>query len=306
MHTVGYILSHSFSGSTLLTLALAAHSEIATVGELVGVNVRILSDEQAALDYLCSCGEKVAECPFWKELSARLERQGVEFRHPRLGTRFTLSSIPFLNQVLVCSLRNQALENVREWLVQSIPPFRQRFKKIAATNAVAVEQVLRMAGKKVLIDESKSHVRFVRLASIPTLNVRPIFLTRDGRGVAMSARNRGVMDFAHAAKSWARFNKNAERMIAATTHACLHVRYEDLCAQPSDTLQKIHRFLGLNPEPWPPPKRLFEHHILGNDMRLRFDGTITFDARWQRELTEQELQIFSQSTGNMNGHFGYE
>ena len=40
--TVGYILSHPFSGSTLLSLMLAAHSEVATVGELVGVNERIL------------------------------------------------------------------------------------------------------------------------------------------------------------------------------------------------------------------------------------------------------------------------
>ena len=158
MHTVGYILSHSFSGSTLLTLALAAHSEIATVGELVGVNPRILADEQAALDYLCSCGDKVAECPFWNELSNHLERKGISFRHPHLGTRFTLSPLPILNKVLVCSLRNQALENVRKWLVQSVPPFRRRFQKIAATNAAAVEEILQITGKRVLVDASKSHV----------------------------------------------------------------------------------------------------------------------------------------------------
>ena len=52
--------------------------------------------------------------------------------------------------------------------------------------------------------------------------------------------------------------------------------------------------------------RLREHHMLGNDMRLRFDGAIKLDARWRRELTEKELQAFSQNAGKMNRRFGYE
>lgn len=307
MYRVGYIISYMFSGSTVLSLMLAAHPEIATVGELIGVNPKILGNKQAALNYLCSCGKKVIECSFWNELSNRLKKRGINFCHPYLGTRFSFSNVSIINSLFTRSMPNNAIQTLRERFVKTIPPFKNQFYKIASVNASSVEEILKMTGKKVLIDESKDHIHFMRLASIQGLDVRPIFLTRDGRGVALSVRNHGIIkDFRHAVKSWIRVNKSALRTITATKRFYLHVRYEDLCAMPSETLQKIHRFLDLDPKPWPPQNLKYEHHVLGNDMRVMFDGVINLDTKWKYEITTQELNYFPKIAGKMIAALGYD
>lgn len=302
---VAYVLSHSFSGSTLLTLMMSTHPEMAGVGELDGINDRILADERASLDYLCSCGAKVLECTFWNELGKRIERRGLVFRHPALGTRFDLTQFRSINKLIRASLRNNTLEAIREWLLHHIPPFSHRFDQVAATNIAAIEEVLAMTGAQVFIDESKNPVRYARLAALPELDVRPIYLTRDGRAVALSVRKRGNKSWAPAIRSWVQINHSILRILNNTKRPWLHIRYEDLCDNPTATLQSIHQFLGITPKSWPPTDSPRPHHILGNDMRVRYNGTIQRDERWLNELNDQELSQFKHIGEPMNTLLGY-
>ena len=61
-----YILSPSYSGSTLLTCLLARHPDIATVGELKASALGSLDS------YKCSCGELLRECQFWDRIASRM------------------------------------------------------------------------------------------------------------------------------------------------------------------------------------------------------------------------------------------
>ena len=74
--SVLYILGPSYSGSTLLTLLLAQHPQIATIGELKAATVGRIPD------YRCSCGQLLRECALWRDVQARMQRRGFdELRH---------------------------------------------------------------------------------------------------------------------------------------------------------------------------------------------------------------------------------
>lgn len=303
--TVGYILSHPFSGSTLLSLMLAAHSEVATVGELVGVNSQIRADENQWRNYLCSCGQRVFDCSFWNELADRLALRGIAFRHPDLGTRFDPIRNRALSRALSGSIRSSVVTTTREWVFRTLPPFRGRFRQAARTNLEAVKEILAMTGKRVFIDESKNLSQFMRLADAAIFDLRGILLTRDGRAVAHSTRNRGRKTFPGAVRSWRRFHQVADLVLPRTNCPILHVRYENLCSNPTRTLGDVEQFLGLAPEPWPPTGDVPKHHVLGNDMRLKFRNVIQHDLRWKENLTAEDLQVFQRLTHDLPARYAY-
>ena len=68
-----YIASPSYSGSTLLTFLLAAHPEVASIGEL---KASAMGDADA---YTCSCGAPIRRCPFWRRVCDELARRGLDF-----------------------------------------------------------------------------------------------------------------------------------------------------------------------------------------------------------------------------------
>ena len=68
-----YVASPSYSGSTLLTMLLAEHPEVATIGEMKG-------GQEDLSSYRCSCGALFAACPFRLLTCNSKERQ----EHPPL------------------------------------------------------------------------------------------------------------------------------------------------------------------------------------------------------------------------------
>ena len=65
MKTLVYIASTGYSGSTLLESILGSNPRFLNLGEIY------------KLSYwpVCSCGEKVADCAFWRELERRLQQR---------------------------------------------------------------------------------------------------------------------------------------------------------------------------------------------------------------------------------------
>ena len=245
------------------------------------------------------------DCRFWNELSDRLRRKGFNFKHPDLGTRFDPVPNRMMSRGLSCVVRSSAIRAAREWCFQTFPPFRGRFQRIARTNVAAVREILAMTGKSVFVDESKSLTQFMRLTSAACFDLRGIFLTRDGRAVALSTRNHRSKSFRSAVHSWKRFYQASEQVLARTNCPILRIRYEDLCAEPERSLRKVHLFLGLMPEAWPPKNRMPEYHILGNDMRLKFRGEVQLDMRWRQALLKNELKTFERIAGDVSRRYLY-
>ena len=73
----------AYSGATLLALWLGSHPCIATIGEMSGLLPRNDPDE-----YLCSCGEVIGICAFWRSVISAMERRGFELELDNFNTRF--------------------------------------------------------------------------------------------------------------------------------------------------------------------------------------------------------------------------
>jgi hypothetical protein len=109
-----------------------------------------------------------------------------------------------------------------------------------------------------------------------------------------------------AAREWSRIHRECDRMVRKlATNACIRVHYEDLCRDPDATLAKIYDFLGLNVDSSDLQFRSSEHHILGNQMRLRSTEEIRLDEKWKSGLTEKDLEVFEEIAGKSNRFYGY-
>ena len=79
------VQTSAFSGATLLAFLLGAHPEVATVGEMSGLIAR--EDPET---YLCSCGQRIRSCGFWRAVAAEMWDRGHAFDVARFGTDLSL------------------------------------------------------------------------------------------------------------------------------------------------------------------------------------------------------------------------
>ena len=99
-----FIASLPYSGSTLLAFLLAAHPQIATIGEMTG---GIESEDPD--EYRCSCGEKIKGCDFWRAVTAKMSAKNFNFDVAHFNTKFELGTHPYIRHLRTGSLRNNNL-----------------------------------------------------------------------------------------------------------------------------------------------------------------------------------------------------
>jgi hypothetical protein len=83
------------------------------------------------------------------------------------------------------------------------------------------------------------------------------------------------------------------------------VRHEDLCASPDETISRILSFMGTNDTKPSCHATATDQHVIGNLMRMTFDGRIRLDDRWKQSLTTQDLSWFQTVAGQVNRSYGY-
>lgn len=295
---LAYIASPSYSGSTLLTLLLHAHPEIATVGELKWGEIDLEI-------YACSCGALLRACPFWRQVSDEMAKRELPFNLQRPPTDFRLREDPVSDRIARARVRGAAFEQIRSGLIATLPGPRRTWPRVAAVNRALIEIILSLENGRVFVDASKDPVRLKHLLDTGDYDVRIIQLVRDGRGVVNSAiKNEGVTA-EHAAREWERTHEQIERLGARFgPDRLLSVRYEDLCRDIKGTLRSIHTFLGLS-DTGQPPTTPRQHHVLGNRMRLQPIREIRVDEKWRAMLPDAALADFQSIGGKRNDRFGY-
>lgn len=294
-----YIASPSFSGSTLLTLLLNAHQSIATVGELKWGDIDLA-------DYQCSCGTLLRECPFWANVVARMNAQGLPFDLERPATAFRHASRPWLDRVARSRVRGRLYESARSLALASSPTARQSWSHIHRVNRAVIEVILDLQRGHVFLDGSKDPVRLQYLLESGDYNVRIIQLIRDGRGVVYSAIKNVGDDAETAALEWRRTHEQIERLgHRLGDDRLLRLRYEDLCSEPDATMDRVCAFLGIETQELARSCWTAEHHVLGNRMRLRRDLEIKLNEAWRDTLDAQALEAFERIGGPLNRRYGY-
>lgn len=317
-----YILAASHSGSTLLAMLLAGHPEVCTVGELKA-NALGARDE-----YRCSCGRYLRECPFWADVQAAVRARGFAFDIFQAGTDVRSGARPAWRRLLRPLHRGPALEFLRDTALGLAPGWRAHLAHVDALNAALARAVCDRAAARVIVDSSKIGLRLKYLLRNPAFDVKVLRLVRDGRAVALtymdperfadasnpSLRGGGAgrdreaerLSMTAAAHEWRRSTEEAATLVARLPpDRVLELRYEQLCADLSQTLALALTFIGVDPAGWNPDFRSRDHHVLGNGMRLDASSTVRLDDRWRQVLDADALRTFDSVAGDLNRRLGY-
>lgn len=293
-----YIHSASHSGSTLLAQLLARHPEVATVGELSGTIHR------ARPGYQCSCGVELVKCGFWQGVSGAMARRGFAYSATTADTDIRNAANPVVRKLLKPLHRGPLLELARD--AGMVLVGRNHVERQQALKTALVESVVECTGKPVLVDSSKSGLQLKYHLRNPSLEVKAIGLVRDGRGVALSiARNQGTT-FPKGARDWRRTNEEAQALAERMGDArWIGVRYEALCEDPQGTLNRIWRFIGVQPRDLDDCPA-GHAHVLGHGSRLNGSKKIHNVEKWRQELSADDLRTFDSIAGPLNRRLGYQ
>ncbi|GAB1257164.1 hypothetical protein NBRC116494_16660 [Aurantivibrio plasticivorans] len=299
-----YILSPSYSGSTLLTMLLAQHAEIATIGELKATSRGDLDN------YLCSCGAAMKSCSFWREIESRAGRDDIAFTVEDFGTHFKAPD-RWWGRILSAQLRGRVFESLRALLIKVIPGLHREWMKILERNRYLIDQVLQLQSSNIFLDGSKDPNRLLYFVQSGHWDVYVIYMIRDGRAQAHSTRRkeRHGMTYAQASKDWRYTVQQMNEVVKYLPGDRLHkLRYEDLCGDPNAIMNDIWAWMGVNPldQDWTDVDlKQSEHHILGNNMRTKERIAIRYDDSWQTEIEAHEFDTFEKIAGFENKSFGY-
>jgi hypothetical protein len=304
MTDVVYIMGHGYSGSTLLTFLLAAHPEIATVGELgIAEQAKRQTSPEA---YLCSCHAPVRDCEFWQRVRLGMKERGHDFDVWDSDLDFRAHGGGIADVILRAVQRGPILETARRVGIRVVPRARRELGRVLSRIESLAETVNEIQGSRVFLDSSKRPERAMLMRRIPSFDMRVIHLVRDGRAVSCSTMKNQSVGPERAAASWVADNRASEQARRYFPRdRWMTLRYEDLCADPDRTLDRIYGFLGLPARPVH-DFRALEQHIIGNRMRLSSTAEIRADERWKTTLTPDQLALIERRVGSLNRRYGYE
>lgn len=290
-----------------MAMLLGVQPGACTVGELRAPSI---GDPNL---YMCSCDEKIKQCPFWGKVGEAMARKGIpDFDITNAGT--SIYEVPgrYAQRLLAPLQRGPFLEWVRDLGLSLSPAWRRHLLQTRQRNRALVEVLQELGEADIIIDSSKSVLHLKYLLQDSRLDIKIIRLIRDGRAVTLSLLGHGLKrpsreeTISAAAQEWKRSNEAAECLLRCLPPSqWLAVQYEDLCRQPEATIRQLCRFLGLNAEKVNLDFRSRQSHVLGNEMRLKSSAEIRLDQRWRQQLSQSDLEIFERVAGQMNRRYGY-
>lgn len=301
MRKLIYIMGCANCGSTLLTTLLGRHSQVATVGEL---KLTAVPDDP---DYACGCGERLADCEFWRQVGNRCAEAGQPFRFPHPGFHFS-SETTFQGKLVGSTIRGSFAERLRSLALDVYPPARAFRERILQRNRVAIDAVCRIEGKPVFLDGSKDPARLRHFVESGEFDVRAIHLVRDGRAIVASYTKRdpdNIDNCLHLWRTKAEECENLKSYLGASS--MLTLRYEDLCRDVKGSLAEVFRFCGIanEAEACLKPTECASVHIIGHASRLGNAAEIRLRDEWRTMLDAAGLERFHRAEGRLNRRYGY-
>lgn len=160
----------------------------------------------------------------------------------------------------------------------------------AAENALIKAVALASGGDcKYLLDPSKDFTRLMRLLMTPGLNVTPIYLVRDVRGVACSYQKPRRNDltvrslpFIESVFKWIIVHLVNRAVFARVGLRPIHISYAGLCENPGAYVRRLNAVLDIDATTV--DERVAaspEHYIGGNTMKLQPLREIRHDTTWR-------------------------
>jgi LPS sulfotransferase NodH len=297
-----FIVSPPYSGSTLLTLLLATHPAIGTLGERKNFYRKVIRPADVGSPY-CTCGARFEDCEFWSAVKSEVLANVPSSILSLTFTDFQLYHNSILNKLAHKICLTLALKGAVELLPW---PLSKRFGEVCNANAVLIDAILRVDNASVYLDSSKQIRHALYLDSIRRFKVYAIHLLRDGRAqVCSTLKHHQGRSVELASQLWAGAIRFQTGILENCGCESLVVKYECLCADPGQTAAEIYGFCGLDATRGSLRFRDFEQHIMGNIMRLGSSQQIHNREEWRRKLSSDQLEVFDRLAGDLNRQLGY-
>lgn len=318
-----HIVGSGHSGSTLLDMLLGGHSKVSSLGEayFLHFNVRNVREKD-----VCTCGEHVAECPFWMKVEEEAQAalgpvDGVALEELQLADE---RMAVLMNELGEFRERKPYEEDVfRSWVNQGVLVLGssrlqqllsivssevRRHRRIGRDLVTLYELVRRAHETPIIVDSTKNPGTFKNVFLQADRKMRFLLILRDGRAVCYSRMRREGVRMEEAARIWRM--EHLKRRVASLTipkKRIFRVRYEELASSPESTIRDVCSFLGLKFEESMLHFREDRHNLGGNPMRFRdTERTIRLDEAWRKELSESDLLTFDKIAGSLNERLGYK
>lgn len=306
-----YIAGRGHSGSTLLTILLGRHPQIASVGELANLSLQCFRDENTRWTGLCSCGQRPFDCPIWscaledvfKTYGADLSNDPFSWRVSDVGLEEEYRANAIWRSPFVW-LRHRFWRTLRRIQYSGSPFLRKisgayRPQKIWAENrSFIAKSIANHCNAQAIVDASKDYLGMRDIYEFSKMPVKILFITRDCRGSVWStakyanSSKRRKARIIRGAKEWVAVNARNLRLLQDIPEFdWKQIRYEDLCRNPALILRNIFSFVGLSysDEILDTSDKL-QHTIAGNKIRSASRRLkIQEDIAWQDNLTTEEL-----------------
>ena len=292
-HGLAFLLANWYSGATLFNILLNNHTQVVSNGE--GFPFSVADDNE----YTCSCGSVLHECEFYRTVGEHM------LSGNRGWDRSVFTQIPSYSRIALLNMwlkSYQHLSGFRDIVLSNVPGYRRMHNKFIVAHQEFFDRARRHQNATLYLDGTKS---FRRAEIFAPYTKGVLYIVRDGRGCCNSYRKRQELPMDRLIPVARRWVDHISRLqLYADRHPDLPlavVRYEDLCHNLEATMRNACGFLGLPYEDRVLGGQLDPYHLLGNRMRMTFDGNVREDLSWQTEL---DADVIGEITEVM--HFALE
>lgn len=300
-----YIVGKGHSGSTILDLLLGNHPLISSGGEFRGL-------WKPNHQKKCSCGKDILECDYWKNIrEAYMDALNIGedqfYYHPVCYV--SPGKLRFLPKLIDLILVTGSVNFFNT--LASVSNYVKEYQKFSSNIWTLYRVICQINQTRFIVDSSKGAQRLMTIYMTNPDNLKVIHLVRDGRGVLYSSLKRGVGDVKAIAREWKLKNKHSLYCLKNISPENKRlVRYEDLCIDTPGVMNKLFKFLDIEPiENFLLGGR--EHHLVpGNAMLRNLSSIKTSEVKlnelWKEHLSEEQISTFDAVAGKLNRKFGYE
>jgi hypothetical protein len=297
------------SGTTVIASILGEVPGCAGAGE-----IRWLWERGVLEGRPCACGEKPLLCPVWAPVVERvLSTAGPD------GTVPTAESIVAAQQELD-ETRNRlrilrgAVGDRDDWPALSL---------VRHVTGMVVRGFAEATGADVVIDTSKRPLDAAVMAQVPDVDHYVVHMLRDPRAVAHSWRRAKAYSVGTETRTMGtrKLPATVRRWLAnALGTEALHrqvaddhwerLRYEDFCAQPVDSMDRLLTMMGVSGRPPfenATTVHLQPNHIVaGNPSRFEVGSVrIRVDEEWKTAMSRRDRRLVTSSTWPLLHRYGY-
>ncbi len=293
-----YIGGSGRSGSTLLERLLGQLDDFTTVGELKQIWERGFSQNQ-----LCGCQQPFRECPFWKEVTSQALGDPAAFDVEKIKAHsMNIDRIRFIPNMLLASRQGAHTAQMDEYTRQLARIYRA---------------VAGVAGKSVVVDASKDPSTAYLLGRTPGIRLYVVHLVRDSRAVAHSwlrkKRRPEIVDGKAYMRRHPPSRSAGEWLYRSVLFDAapslggfkrqIRMRYEDLIADPSQSLDQIVQFVEEPQRDYPFLQgntanfTVINHTVSGNPMRFQQGPMqLRLDNEWETDLNRSHKALVTALT----------